>query len=679
MEQIDESPVIFENKEEFKGFMKTRIQHFDIDINSEYRNNGNGYKIHKTFFIKYINFNEMKKWEEDEFLLFDQIINQKNNIVKMHKHVHNYLSINNIYIIHNLITNNKLHGAKIYNSNSIIYIIVKLFMFGLGSSEQKIYGDTKIKFIQYLIEEGKLNSYIEYYDEWSLNKYPSLTPDMCIKTFLQYQKAKNNTAAQKAKNNTAAQKAKNNAAAQKAKNNAAAQKAKNNAAARNAERKAVNAKRKAEKNAANAERKARENVEANRGRENAEKNGAELLKTKLDDIRSNKIKTILFPYQISYLIIKLPNGLTKKILLFGELHSYSHEDICTDKTCVTFVNYLKKCMILCKNNNKCLDVFMEQGFDKGQGFNNVSSGIVSNTIKHNSVSHKKLAIIRNFLLQCKTSGETIEPCIIDKIQFNNIRVHNFDIRGKDIHLKNTFEFLKLYISMSSVSEILYREKITSFFTSLKELSGDDNKIIFIKYILAFDINKEEEEKLWNLFDTELKDIDKIKLDTMIGELKSIRLKILKTYEKLKKQNDVLPDGIDIREIFYQYYSETKWQKTFNGSDNVYEFFSHAMVTDLYTVMRFLKQFDLEKGGPSKCTTNIDKIIIYAGAHHIDTIRMTLESIYGTDMIKYLNMNNNIGWNFVNSIEKLTNQVEFDKHKKNEKFQDFTHIMQDFCS
>jgi len=96
-------------------------------------------------------------------------------------------------------------------------------------------------------------------------------------------------------------------------------------------------------------------------------------------------------------------------------------------------------------------------------------------------------------------------------------------------------------------------------------------------------------------------------------------------------------------------------------------------------MRFLKQFDLEKGGPSKCTTNIDKIIIYAGAHHIDTIRMTLESIYGTDMIKYLNMNNNIGWNFVNSIEKLTNQVEFDKHKKNEKFQDFTHIMQDFCS
>jgi len=46
---------------------------------------------------------------------------------------------------------------------------------------------------------------------------------------------------------------------------------------------------------------------------------------------------------------------------------------------------------------------------------------------------------------------------------------------------------------------------------------------------------------------------------MIGELKSIRLKILKTYEKLKT-NDVLPDGIDIREIFYQYYSETKWQK-----------------------------------------------------------------------------------------------------------------------
>jgi len=71
-------------------------------------------------------------------------------------------------------------------------------------------------------------------------------------------------------------------------------------------------------------------------------------------------------------------------------------------------------MILCKNNNKCLDVFMEQGFDKGQGFNNVSSGIVSNTIKHNSVSHKNWPLLEIFYFNVKHQERLLNHVLLIK-------------------------------------------------------------------------------------------------------------------------------------------------------------------------------------------------------------------------------------------------------------------------
>jgi hypothetical protein len=372
---------------------------------------------------------------------------------------------------------------------------------------------------------------------------------------------------------------------------------------------------------------------------------------------------------MTYIILNCPNGKSKKILLFGETHDNINQYNEKQQQIQTIIEYVTDIIYLSNYEKKCIDVIMEQGFDKGQGY---GLSLVNKSHKKQNTS-SSLTEMRDLLLDCKTSG-TQKPneCIIGNRQIDNLRVHNFDLRDFSINNPSNLEFYKLMHPPSSRSnQMLYGR---SFANTYKLLLDDNNGLkLFVKYMLGYiDIEDiDMETYITKNIDEGLNDY--INKNKIITEFKTLRHKIVKTYTKfIRTQQNFIPDNKVLRDIILEYYISN-----FIDAENI----THAkkimifvsIFTDFYILMRLLTQFDDKKRGPEKCKNHneLDKIIIYGGGGHNDIVIDILKLLYNGDCIKYQNINNN------KNLAKYEKEIIFSKFVKNEGYNNFTNIIADF--
>ena len=414
------------------------------------------------------------------------------------------------------------------------------------------------------------------------------------------------------------------------------------------------------------------------------------IKDKLKE-KPDSITTILDPYQMTYL--KFNN---KKILLFGEAHSLSPRKKPNPNE-VIITDYLKYCIYLSYLNNNCIDMIIEQGFNLNQGyklsnnhgnifdddslsnvrrlFENCQSSKINkfrnekslNTIIDNFKESKYYNNIHRYI---KIMSEENNKCMIDNIELNNLRVHNFDLRHFSL-AGSSLEFYKL-IHIKNHSHISSKIK-----TIITKLVSDTNKLtLFIKYILGYDnINNNNEAFIGEYINSNIIEVkEEINNETILTEFTGLREKMQKSYNKFKKtQEDIIP-GKDVRAILLDYYIKKYVEVDVNKRSGIFI----TVFTDLYLIIRLLQKFDTEKmkRGPKQCqeTDSLDKVCVYAGGFHINIVKDILILLFGEDIIHYSNNNNN------KEEKKYEKEINFSESISNKgNFKDFSDIMNDFTN
>jgi hypothetical protein len=438
-----------------------------------------------------------------------------------------------------------------------------------------------------------------------------------------------------------------------------------------------------EKERQEAERLEKERLEKERlekERLEKERQEAERLETenKINEklIKKDTIKTIVYPYQMTYIKIK-----NKKILLFGEKHNISLErkeqikflnKISQNNEKITILDYLRDCVYKSYLKKNCIDIVIEQGFDQQQGYK------LSKTISSVHTQANKSSINRlRYLFNCKLSINNL--CTLEGVELDNLRVHNFDLRdfskaGEDE--TDTIEFYKLIhqgVGRMVNDYIQHRECINNL------VSDTNNLTLFIKYILGYDnINNynNNNNKNYNAFigkyiNNNITELTKIKNETILTEFAGLREKMQKSYNKFKiTQNQIIPEKKDVRDILLNYYIINYVDVDLKKRSGIFL----TVFTDLYLIIRLLQKFDTEKmkRGPKQCqeTDSLDKVCVYAGGFHINIVKDIFILLFGEDIIHYSNNNKE-----EKNYEEEINFSDSISNKGN--FKDFSDIMNDF--
>lgn len=353
----------------------------------------------------------------------------------------------------------------------------------------------------------------------------------------------------------------------------------------------------------------------------------------IEDFYLKNYEVLNGPYSITYFILKLPDGRTKKILAIGEVHTKSKK--C--EKCLNITDFITKIIKRSDNNNLCIDFFIERSLGKNQGYKQT---------KYHLDYHKdsKLKInntideMRDYLESCHTNTDI--PCLIDGKVRNNIRIQNWDLRFKD---RYSTEFIDFY-------ELFKNYKIEK---NYKNLTLEDKKT-FIKYFLGYEDISED-----NL-DIVLKKIGINTNKYLFEEISILRKKIQKEYNKfLNTRNEYFPkDKYDLR--------------TFMTTLHLKRNNLASILTDFYIVIRMFRTFNNKNQGPFKCKNKnyLDHSILYGGENHIKCFYMIINYYYPEGVVLYSCSNNETNKN-----------INFDKdtyiNKKNLK--DFSSLIKDFSN
>lgn len=283
-----------------------------------------------------------------------------------------------------------------------------------------------------------------------------------------------------------------------------------------------------------------------------------------------KYSVLSGPELFTYVVIKLPNGRLKKMVIMGEAHSRSVG--CGNFTgCIDMVNYIKKLA-----GEKCIDIFIEKALGRGQGYQPFDT---REYYKADEPAEETMGEVRD---------------LTDSLTKNkNIRVQNWDLRFND------------YYGVGFNSFTVELKDNLRGYKSFRKL---DNryKLTFIKYLIGY-----EDVKPMDFIN--VMSLTKYKItQKMLEELKIVRAKINKEYRKFKKtEHEYFPRGkIPLRDLFVR--------KTLDRL-NISEFEMGLPITDFYALIRMFRTFGNKKKGSCIGEPYSDRIVYYAGRMHSENI------------------------------------------------------------
>ena len=386
-------------------------------------------------------------------------------------------------------------------------------------------------------------------------------------------------------------------------------------------------------------------------------NGLYLLSSLDNDLRLLKLLIdydikydIYGPISMYYFRIPCKDGSIKKILLFGDEHSRIINKCNGD--CIYYDDYINLITERCQNKKRCVDLYIEQPLTQIQMTTRELKSVYSGGSSINP-DEDTLMYTRRIFEDCSEKDyreSEIDSCLgLSGISFNNLRVHNIDLRLVDnLRFERLFERLYQVFERLSIYSVVTEE--------------DYSKII--RYILGYaDIS----EDVFELVIRQQLLIDYPLTSGNLIQLRWIRDKINKEHIKFMKNKCF---NEDLREIYYTNLMD-KYKKNKSGDND--NSLSHIHLIDFYTLLRMFIDFDISgkksKRGPRTCR-NIEsqnRIIAYTGnAHTINYIEI-LKKCFGKHLVFAIDCD-----------EYYTKILEFKNAKINKYgFTNFTDIIIDF--
>ena len=296
---------------------------------------------------------------------------------------------------------------------------------------------------------------------------------------------------------------------------------------------------------------------------------------------------------------------TKKIILLGDVHipcNINRRDL--NKTSIYVDEFIMDIVDKCKSKNICLDLLIEKTLEKHQS--KLTGGFYSSVICNSRKD--TLNFIRMLFDNCSTKNyisNSIKDCTIDNDIYDNLRVHNNDIRLiPDNH--NHMQW----------AEALGFTKDESKNQEKKDLLDSKEEILdkLYKWVLEGELNEITFDEVPPGFEDDFND----KFSVILEECRRILKKINKEKNRYNSNKIYNINYYTIIDVFLKVKEELYTIDRHLFSKRLLLF---ILPQDIYTILRILKKFSSESNklsrGPQLCrdTINMDKIIIVSGYNH----------------------------------------------------------------
>lgn len=401
---------------------------------------------------------------------------------------------------------------------------------------------------------------------------------------------------------------------------------------------------------------------------------------------------ILGPSSIAYFKLNIEGNAKKKILLFGDYHRPLDMDLNFPYS-IYYDKYILNIIDKCKINSKCIDFYLEN-----YKFKTMIGGV--NNLQKKDKQPDTLTYIRNLLKNCsekKYYSSDTKGCQIQNKYYDNLRVHNIDIRDYDKitqYIINNFNspnnLLNISKDANNTDKITYEVGRLVIIEILKFIFNIKNDTVISscrEYLKYLKIN------IKNIIENYL--LSKIKIQ---GFSSTLEIKELITYKLLyqeinKNYNidnllDYLDDYMcflraDIDEECRKYDNNRYIEYTSDELKNIildtylesdspnYLLFIMAYM-DIYFWFRFFKNFIIDgkksERGPLKCRykSQQENIIIYVGDAHFKHYCEVLQKLFNNSLEFQIKNNSN------------NKMVKFNESIVNKNYNNFNDILNDFC-
>jgi hypothetical protein len=290
-----------------------------------------------------------------------------------------------------------------------------------------------------------------------------------------------------------------------------------------------------------------------------------------------KYSLLAGPELFTYIVIKLPNGRTKKLIIMGETHTpfYGCGNL---GSCVTMTDYISQL-----GNQKCIDIFIEDYLKPGQGYLQTDTARYGNAPESNISTQ----VMRKFTKKLSR----------DK----RFRIQNWDLRMADNYGVN---FIELDDQINDTAS-----------GSLLRL----DKTIYFKYFLGY---QDVTDRDFNQF---LQRTPYKVTRKLLTQASILRKKVIKEYNKFKKtEHEYFPKTkLPLREFMLRYLTQQ--------SHRDLKYMS-IVLTDFYTLLRMFRTFGNKRKGSCIGEPYSDRIVYYAGSSHSKNI-LTIIKYYFPNSIK----------------------------------------------
>lgn len=287
------------------------------------------------------------------------------------------------------------------------------------------------------------------------------------------------------------------------------------------------------------------------------------------------------PNTFAYLVIDLPNGRQKKIVMMGEDHT-PFSGCGYMGNCVTMINYIMKLSSV----DGCLDVFMEDTPAKDQGYRQTHYR-QKDPPEDYEPSISTLNLTRKF-----TRYISSQP---------NVRVHNWDLRFRDI---GTYEWINLY------SDLLVREGDT-----FSKMSHFDREY-FTRYLMGYDVDYHRFEQILKHLNWKSGKETLVQVNILVNKIKG-------EYRKFQKTEAQYFPGL--RDKYLSYILQVYYANQ--------DMYFIIILTDFYLLLRMFRSFGDKEKGSCIGIPYSDKIVLYGGYVHINNIFTFLRLYF--DCIRYV--------------------------------------------
>ena len=226
---------------------------------------------------------------------------------------------------------------------------------------------------------------------------------------------------------------------------------------------------------------------------------------------SEKVHKIYGPNSLNYYNVILGEGITKKILMFGEVHHSSYEE-CNDEFCINIIDFLEEL-----TQDKCIDFFLEFSPTIKEGYNMTGGG--------------------NLMIQLRKFALTLQ-------KKDNIRIQKWDLRTVSqedgLHTKSlSHEILKL-----SEIAVSFLENYGNFnmFYHTDRFYKDNIKLLHL-YLYGLQCTEEQMIKITNI-------ISILSICNIVNKEKNYPKKLPFNINAITSTHKNLLEVINIKEYIY---------------------------------------------------------------------------------------------------------------------------------